>query len=101
METLEARRLKSRLNMAYKIINGHIILGPNMLPKSANNGKQRKCNDTNVGFDNQLIEPVPNLQTSGKTFFYSIPKIWNQHVSASQAKAPSVDAFKRYFRSKV
>ena len=68
METLEARRIQSRLNMAYKIINGHIILGPNMLPKSANNGKQRKCNDTNVGFDNQLIEPVPNLQTSGKPF---------------------------------
>ena len=23
-----------------------------------NNGKQRKCNDTNVGIDNQLFEPV-------------------------------------------
>ena len=84
--------------MAYKIINENLILEPNMLPKATNNGKQRKCNETKVGIENQLLEPVPKLLTSSKTFFYSIPKLWNQMISPSQAKAPSVDAFKQHFK---
>ena len=84
--------------MAYKIINENLILEPNMQPKSVNNGKQRKCNGKNVGIDNELFEPVPKLQASGKTFFYSIPKLWNQMIIPSQAKAPSVDAFKQHFK---
>lgn len=32
-ETLEDRRQQSRLTMAYKIINGHVILDPNLMPK--------------------------------------------------------------------
>ena len=33
METLEHRRNKARLSMAYKIINGHVMLKSSMLPK--------------------------------------------------------------------
>ena len=62
--------------------------------KAVNNGKQRKCNVINVGIKNQLFEPVPN----GKTFFYLIPKLCNQMITPSQAKAPSVDAFKQHFK---
>ena len=85
--------------MAYKIINNQVILDPNMLPKFNNNKKQRQCNAPNVGIENQLIEPRPRLQTVGKTFFFSIPAIWNQRVTQSQAKSPSVDAFRNHFKS--
>ena len=71
------------LGMAYKIINNAVILDPNMLPKFTDNHKQRQCNAPNVGKENQLIEPRPTLQTTSKTFFYSIPKIWNQRVTPS------------------
>ena len=99
MSTLEERRNQARLNMAYKIINGHVILEPNMLPK-VNKQKQRECNIPNVGIDNQLLEPPPKLKITDKTFFNSIPKIWNDRVKPSQAKAPSVDAFKEHFKNK-
>ena len=91
-DTLEERRTKAKLLMAYKIINGHVILEPNMLPK--NQRPMRECNAANVGKENQLIESSGRLQVIENTFFYFIPKIWNQRVTPAQAKAPSIDAFK-------
>ena len=98
METLDERRKQARLSMAYKIINGQVILEPSLLPKFMNKRLLRGCNITNVGIENQLVEPESRLQIQGKTFFYSIPKIWNEKVTPTQARAPSVDAFKQYFR---
>ena len=98
METLHERRNKSRLIMAYKIINGHVILNANMLPKSEIKPTQRQCNAPNVGSNNELIEPTSRLHTTEKSFFYSIQKIWNQRVTPAQARAPSVDAFKAHFK---
>ena len=100
METLQERRIQARLSMAFKILNGHVILETDMLPKCKIKPTQRQCNaTTNVGFDNQLFEPQPRLShSSGKTFFYSIPKIWNDRITPSQARAPSVDAFRNHFK---
>ena len=100
METLEERRTEARLTMAYKILKGHVILEQNMLPKFINKRTQRGCNINNVGIDNQLFEPIARLQTTGKTFFFSIPKIWNQKVTTTQASAPTVDSFKKHFKRK-
>ena len=86
--------------MAYKILNGLVILEPNMLPKYRSKKYERQCNAPNVGFENLLIEPEARLHDTEKTFFYSIPKIWNQTVTVSQAKAPSADAFKKHFNEK-
>ena len=57
MESLDERRNQSRLTMAYKILNGLVILAPNTLPKFSNKRKQRGCNINNIGIENQLIEP--------------------------------------------
>ena len=69
-----------------------------MLPKFTNKRTQRGCNITNVGIENQVIEPQSRLQNTGKTYFFSIPKLWNQKVTPAQARAPSVDAFKKHFK---
>ena len=98
METLEERRNQARLTMAYKILNGQVILEPNTLPKFINKKPPRGCNINNVGIENQLIEPQSRLLSIGKTFFFSIPKIWNQRVTPHQAKSPSVDSFKKHFK---
>ena len=98
METLHERRTKARLSMAYKILNGHVILETNYLPKSKIKPTQRKCNDPNVGIDNKLIEPSARLPVIEKTFFYSIQKIWNERVTSAQASAPSVEAFRAHFK---
>ena len=84
--------------MAYKILNGQVILEPSMLPK--NNSKQptRKCNEVRVGTENQLLEPPSRLDVTGHTFFYSTPKLWNNNVTPKQANAPSIDSFRRYFK---
>ena len=57
METLEERRTHARLSMAYKIINGLVILEPKSLPKFTNKRIQRGCNFAKVGIENQLFEP--------------------------------------------
>ena len=98
MDTLEERRNCARLNMAYKILNGHVIINSNMLPRYRSNRSQRQCNSTNVGYENRLVEPPSILQSTGNTFFYSVQKIWNQRVTPLQACAPSVDAFKGHFK---
>ena len=96
LETLEERRTKARLTMVYKILNGHVILESDMLPKFQNYGPKRKCNSPTVGQEYHLKEPQSRLQVTGCTFFYEIPKIWNEMITNEQAKAPSVDAFKRH-----
>ena len=101
METLEERRTQARLNMAYKIINGLVILEPKSLPKFTSKRMQRGCNFAKVGIENQLLEPQARLNLTEKTFFYSIPKLWNQMVTPEQASAPSVDAFKQHFKRKT
>ena len=57
----------------------------------------RECNSVKVGKENHLEEIISDLKISGYTFSLSVPKIWNETISEKQAKAPSVDAFKRYF----
>ena len=97
LETLEERRTKARLTMVYKILNGHVILDSEMLPKFKND-KPRQCNLPTVGLKNQLIEPPIGLHVTKSTFFYSIQKIWNSKVTEAQAEAPSIDAFKNYMK---
>ena len=93
-KTLEERRSESRLCMAYNIINNKVILDPSLLPKSAR--PLRKCNG-NTNLKHQLQEHIPRLEVTGKTFFLSIPRLWNQRVTETQASATSIDAFKRHF----
>ena len=66
-ESLEERRQNSRLTMAYKIINGHVILEPTMLPKFDNHRPLRQCNGVKVGSKNQLAEPQSRLEVTGST----------------------------------
>ena len=99
-DSLEERRRQARLTMAYKILNGYVILNRNLLPKFRNYGPTRQCNTANVGFRNQLIEPTSRLKVTEHTFFYSVQKSWNQTVFPKQANAPSVEAFKSHFQNK-
>ena len=91
--TLEERRNHARLVMAYKIINGKVILEPNSLPKSTIKQPSRKCKGIKFP-EFQLIEPFSQLDNVTSTFFYSTPKIWNKTVTESLAKSPSIEAFK-------
>ena len=84
--------------MAYKIINGHVILEPNMMPKLNLKRPIRECNEAKVGLKNQLMEPQSRLDITKNTFFYATPKLWNENVTPSQAAAPSADAFKAHFK---
>ena len=86
--------------MAYKIIKGHVILDHEMMPKYEYQHLSRKCNETKVGQQNQLAEPPYTIEVAQKTFFFSTPKLWNNNVSALQANAPSVEAFKQHFKKK-
>ena len=97
-DTLEERRSRARLIMAYKIINGHVILEPNMMPKLNLKRPIRECNEAKVGLKNQLMEPQSRLDITKNTFFYATPKLWNDNVTPSQAAAPSADAFKAHFK---
>ena len=97
--TLEQRRTQARLGMVYKIITNRVILEPSSLPKSSNNRTTRQCNEAKVGPANKLIEQHSRLDVTGKTFFYSAPKLWNQQVTATQANATSFDAFKQHFNT--
>ena len=98
LKTIEERRTQARLIMAYKIINSQVILQPNLLPKVNFKRPMGECNNfSKVGKEHQLIEPNPQIQVAGHTFFFSIQKIWNKKISTKQAKAPSAEAFKNYF----
>ena len=74
--------------MAYKIINGHVILEPELLPKKEFIHKTRKENK------GQLEVPFSKIDNAKKTFFYVVPTLWNTLISEEQANAPSIEAFK-------
>ena len=92
-ESLETRRNQARMTMAYKILNNHVILTPDYLPKNRSGRPTRKIIDQEY----LLEEKYSRIYEIQKTFFYSVPKLWNNTVSAKQAKAPNVDNFKKYF----
>ena len=91
--SLEERRNHARLIMAYKILNGHVILESTMLPMTNSKQPSRVCKGVKYP-ESQLIEPLSKLDNVQTTFFYSIPKLWNKTVTETLAKAPSIDAFK-------
>ena len=92
-DSLEERRNYARLTMAYKIINGLLILEPSLLPKMQFKRPVRQCKSDS---QNQLIEPESRLGVTRSTFFYATPKLWNDAITPSHANAPSVDTFKRH-----
>ena len=95
--SLAERRNMLKLTMAYKILNNHVIIPPEALPKVNHSRPIRKCNEPSVGKQHVLAEPLSRLKNTGKTFFYHVPKLWNDNVSPVQANAPSVDSFKLHF----
>ena len=84
--------------MAYKIIKGHVILDPNMLPMTQSKQPDRKCKGKILQSQYQLEEPLSKVEMSGKTFFYAVPSLWNSNITDSQAKALSLEAFKQQFK---
>ena len=96
--SLADRKKQSKLTMTYKIINGHVILDPEMMPRANYQRPTRKCNEVKVGYENQLVEPSSRTDIAENTFFFAAPKIWNNSVSSLQANAPSVEAFKCHFK---
>ena len=99
-DTLEERRIKARLTMCYKIINGHLILTPDYLPKSNQIRPSRSCNTVKVGTLHQLQETQSKLSNPSKTFFFEAPTLWNNNVTPSQASALSVESFQKQFSFK-
>ena len=97
-DTLEQRRMKARVTMAFKILNNLTILEPNMLPKITNERPERNCKGVTVGIKNQLLERQARLDVCSSTFFYATPKIWNYNITPKQASSKSVDTFKSYFK---
>ena len=96
--TLEQRRIQARLTMAFKILNNHIILEPNMLTKRHNQHPERNCKGIKVGVQNQLLEKQAKLDIIQHTFFYATPHLWNNNVTPKQATSTSVETFQRYFK---
>ena len=88
-DSLEERRRQIRMTMVYKILNGHVIIYSESLPSYAtNNRSSRRCTEPQVGDSNRLQEPLSRKNNTGKTFFYSSPKLWNEIVPETQANAP-------------
>ena len=96
-ETLEERRIRAKLTTAYKILNGHLILPADLLPKENKTRQTRQCNAVRVGTKHKLLEPHARLDTTANTFFYSVPQLWNNLVHPAQADSPSIDSFKNHF----
>ena len=99
-DSLEERRVQARLSMAFKIINDLVILESNMLPKLNYQRPVRQCSTARVGPGNELVESYSRLQVTGNTFFFSIPKLWNDRITTSQAKSASIEQFKHKFQKK-
>ena len=97
-ESLKERQNQSRLIMAYKIIHGQVILESEMLPMTESRQPERKCNGLKIESQYQLKEPHSMLDITSNTFFYAVPRLWNNTVTSSQAEAPSTDSFKKYFK---
>ena len=87
--------------MAYKILNGQVILPPDLLPKITHTRTPRTCNQAKVGLLNELYEPHATLHNTAESFFYLVPKLWNSTVSPEQAVSPSVDSFKGHFSKNI
>ena len=98
-DTLEERRDSAKLCMAFKILNGGVILPPDVLPRAVS-CRARSCNEPNVGEVNKLHEPRARLITTGRTFVYSAPRLWNEKVTPAQANAKTLESFKDYFSTK-
>ena len=98
---LEEKRNQSRLTMTYKILNGHVILAPEMMPRVEYQRPYRQCNEDRVGYQNKLVEPSSRTDVAKNTFFFATPKLWNNCISSEQANAPSVDAFKHHFKKQL
>ena len=98
-KTLEERRINLRLIITYKIINGHVILDSNLMPKVDHQRPNRKCNEVKVGYQNQIMEPPWKIDVVKSTFFYAGPTLWNNNVTPMQAAAPSIDAFKQHLKN--
>ena len=94
--SLKERRIQAKLTMIYKILNNQVIISSDTLPRVSLN-RPRKCNEVKVGLQNQLVVTESRLNTTGETFYYAAPRLWNTTVSSSQAAAPSVNAFKHSF----
>ena len=82
--------------MTYKILNKQVILSPEYLPKNASSHPTRKV----INQEYLLEERYSRVDEVQKTFFYSVPFLWNNTVTAKQAKARNVDIFKKYFLKK-
>ena len=95
-ESLETRRNEAKLTMAYKILNNKVILTPDYLPKNKSNHPTRKPIDKEY----LLEEKHSRLNEAQQTFFYSVPALWNNTVTAQQAKSKNVDIFKKHFVKK-
>ena len=78
--SLEERRTQAQLTMAYKIINNMVILSPEQLPLKNTNRSSRHINAGLVGPEQQLQEPRARLCASQNTFFFKVPKLWNNNA---------------------
>ena len=85
-DSLEKRRNQSRLTMAFKILNGHVILESSMLPKTKFQQPYRKCNEVKVGFENQLDEPSWSIEVAQKNIFLCHTKTMEQYYLPKAAK---------------
>ena len=71
-----------------------VILDPSYVPKpSYYTRPSRHCSETKIGSANRLAEKLSRVKVTSNTFFNSAPKLWNR--LASQAKATSIESFKR------
>ena len=95
-DSLENRRNEAKLAMAYKIVTNKVILTPDYLPKNITNHPTRKL----INKEYLLELKHSRLDQVQKTFFYSVPALWNNTVTAEQAKSKNVDSFKKYFLMK-
>ena len=96
-ESLEERRNQIRLNMVYKILNNHVIIPPELLPRFNNIRPPRRCAEPHVGVKHHLVEPLGRTDIISNTFFFGAPKLWNDCVTPAQASATSFDSFKNHF----
>ena len=82
--------------MAYKILTNKVILTPDYLPKNETTHPTRKP----IGKEYLLEEKHSRLDQAQKTFFFSVPALWNNSITDKQAKSKNVDSFKKYFLKK-
>ena len=87
--------------MVYKILNNHVIIPPELLPRVNNIRPSRRCAEPHVGVKHHLVEPLGRTNITSNTFFFAAPKLWNDCVTPAQllgqASAASFDAFKNHF----